>query len=79
MDMWGIGCVMFETLSLFPLFPGANEADQIERIHKVRPSPLTHTCIEHPSGRAETSNPLHCCCPASYATVRGMSRDSVGS
>ena len=36
MDIWGIGCVMFETLALFPLFPGSNEADQIERIHKVR-------------------------------------------
>ena len=35
MDIWGIGCVMFETLALFPLFPGSNEADQIERIHKV--------------------------------------------
>jgi len=34
-DMWGIGCVLFETLALFPLFPGSNEADQIERIHKV--------------------------------------------
>jgi renal tumor antigen len=37
MDLWGVGCVAFETLALFPLFPGSNEADQIERIHKVRP------------------------------------------
>ena len=27
MDLWGIGCVFFEILSLFPLFPGENEVD----------------------------------------------------
>ena len=25
MDIWGAGCIMFEILSLFPLFPGDNE------------------------------------------------------
>ena len=35
MDMWGAGCVMFEITSLYPLFPGSNEVDQISRIHKV--------------------------------------------
>lgn len=39
MDIWGIGCVIFEILALFPLFPGKNEADQIERIHKVLGTP----------------------------------------
>ncbi|KAJ1389385.1 kinase-like domain-containing protein, partial [Ochromonadaceae sp. CCMP2298] len=34
MDMWGAGCVMFEITSLYPLFPGSNEVDQISRIHK---------------------------------------------
>jgi len=37
MDLWGAGCVFFEITSLYPLFPGANEVDQINRIHKVRP------------------------------------------
>jgi serine/threonine protein kinase len=23
MDMWGVGCVMFEVVALYPLFPGA--------------------------------------------------------
>ena len=27
MDIWGVGCVFFEILSLFPLFPGKNELD----------------------------------------------------
>jgi renal tumor antigen len=35
MDMWGVGCVFFEVLSLYPLFPGTNELDQINKIHNV--------------------------------------------
>jgi renal tumor antigen len=27
MDVWGVGCVMFEIIALFPLFPGKNELD----------------------------------------------------
>jgi len=27
MDLWGVGCVMFEIIGLFPLFPGDNELD----------------------------------------------------
>jgi len=27
MDLWGAGCVMFEVISLFPLFPGNDEVD----------------------------------------------------
>jgi renal tumor antigen len=36
MDLWGAGCVFFEITSLYPLFPGTNELDQVNRIHKVR-------------------------------------------
>ncbi len=39
MDIWGAGCVLFEVIALFPLFPGADEVDQINRIHKVVGSP----------------------------------------
>lgn len=39
MDMWGVGCVMFEVISLFPLFPGANELDQIQKIHNIIGTP----------------------------------------
>ncbi|KAJ0412468.1 hypothetical protein ATCC90586_005488 [Pythium insidiosum] len=39
MDMWGAGCVFFEITSLYPLFPGANELDQIHRIHKILGTP----------------------------------------
>mmetsp|Transcript_8259 Transcript_8259/g.28981 ORF Transcript_8259/g.28981 Transcript_8259/m.28981 type:complete len:492 (+) Transcript_8259:219-1694(+) len=39
MDMWGVGCVFFEIVSLFPLFPGTNELDQIQKIHNVIGTP----------------------------------------
>lgn len=59
MDMWGVGCVMFEVAALYPLFPGANENDQIDRIHKVMGTPSrellskfkiseTHTAVTFP-------------------------------
>ncbi|KAI0226187.1 MAPK/MAK/MRK overlapping kinase [Lamellibrachia satsuma] len=39
MDIWSIGCVFFEVMSLHPLFPGANEVDQIAKIHEVIGTP----------------------------------------
>jgi len=39
MDIWGLGCVFFEVLSLFPLFPGNNELDQIHKIHNILGTP----------------------------------------
>ena len=38
-DIWGAGCVIFEIIALNPLFPGADEIDQINRIHKILGSP----------------------------------------
>ncbi|XP_011405604.1 PREDICTED: MAPK/MAK/MRK overlapping kinase-like isoform X2 [Amphimedon queenslandica] len=39
MDMWSVGCVLFELMSLRPLFPGSNELDQISKIHDVVGTP----------------------------------------
>mmetsp|Transcript_103958 Transcript_103958/g.238004 ORF Transcript_103958/g.238004 Transcript_103958/m.238004 type:complete len:531 (+) Transcript_103958:100-1692(+) len=39
MDMWGVGCVFFEVMSLFPLFPGTDEVDQIRKIHAIIGTP----------------------------------------
>eukprot|EP00824_Muranothrix_gubernata_P025791 TRINITY_DN8613_c0_g4_i2.p1 TRINITY_DN8613_c0_g4~~TRINITY_DN8613_c0_g4_i2.p1 ORF type:complete len:418 (+),score=64.97 TRINITY_DN8613_c0_g4_i2:134-1387(+) len=39
MDIWGVGCVMFEIIGLFPLFPGSDELDQIYKIHNVLGTP----------------------------------------
>ena len=35
MDIWGVGCVLFEMATLFPLFPGDNEIDQMIRIQNI--------------------------------------------
>ena len=39
MDIWGVGCVMYEVLSLCPLFPGDDELDQINKIHHILGTP----------------------------------------
>jgi len=39
MDIWGAGSVLFELISLYPLFPGSDEVDQLNRIHKVVGTP----------------------------------------
>ena len=39
MDVWGAGCILFELTTLYPLFPGADEPDQISRIHRVLGTP----------------------------------------
>jgi renal tumor antigen len=39
MDYWGVGCVFFEVLALFPLFPGNNEMDQVHKIHNILGTP----------------------------------------
>jgi serine/threonine protein kinase len=39
MDLWGVGCVMFEIIALFPLFPGNNELDQVHKIHNILGTP----------------------------------------
>ena len=39
MDIWGVGCVIFEILALFPLFPGKDEKDQLLKIHKIIGTP----------------------------------------
>lgn len=41
MDMWGVGCVMFEMSTLRPLFCGDDDIDQLNRIHKVLGTPPT--------------------------------------
>jgi len=39
MDIWGLGCVFFEIMSLYPLFPGTNELDQVAKIHAIMGTP----------------------------------------
>lgn len=39
MDMWAVGCVLGEMLTKDALFPGADEFDQIKKIHEIMGSP----------------------------------------
>ena len=39
MDVWSVGCVFFEMLANYPLFPGTNEVDQLAKIHDVLGTP----------------------------------------
>lgn len=39
MDMFAAGCVWFEVMALFPLFPGQNEMDQLVKIHNIMGTP----------------------------------------
>ncbi|KAG2261940.1 hypothetical protein Bca52824_069019 [Brassica carinata] len=45
-DMWAMGAILAELLSLRPLFPGASEADEIYKICSVIGSPTEHTWLE---------------------------------
>jgi serine/threonine protein kinase len=39
LDIWAVGCVFFEIVTLLPLFPGENEIDQINKIHNILGTP----------------------------------------
>ncbi|XP_054423675.1 MAPK/MAK/MRK overlapping kinase [Pteronotus mesoamericanus] len=52
MDLWSAGCVFYEIASLQPLFPGANELDQISKIHDVMGTPAARTLTKFKQSRA---------------------------
>nr|XP_060476786.1 MAPK/MAK/MRK overlapping kinase isoform X5 [Panthera onca] len=52
MDVWSAGCVFYEIASLQPLFPGANELDQISKIHDVIGTPAEKTLTKFKQSRA---------------------------
>lgn len=39
MDIWSVGCVFYEIITLQPLFPGSNELDQLHKIHEILGAP----------------------------------------
>ena len=60
MDIWGAGCIHFELTTLYPLFPGSDETDQIDRIHRVLGNAKAHTLLKlkrHASSHANFDFP----------------------
>ncbi|EJK75391.1 hypothetical protein THAOC_02884, partial [Thalassiosira oceanica] len=54
------GCIQFELTALYPLFPGSDEPDQINRIHRVLGNPKAHTLLKlkrHASSHANFNFP----------------------
>lgn len=54
MDIWGAGCVLYEIVSRAPLFPGADELDQLHRIHNIMGTP-TQKVLRHMLGHRVSS------------------------
>ncbi|KAG5265530.1 hypothetical protein AALO_G00243500 [Alosa alosa] len=52
MDIWSVGCVFYEIISLRPLFPGTNEIDQVNKIHDVLGTPDSATLQKFKPSRA---------------------------
>lgn len=42
-DIWSVGCIFAELLAGQPLFPGKDEADQLDKISRVLGSPTEQT------------------------------------
>jgi len=59
MDMWGIGCVFFEVVSLFPLFPGTNELDQVAKIHNIIGTPSPELLVRFAGHRCHRPQRMH--------------------
>lgn len=39
MDVWSVGCILFELYTQYPLFPGKSEVDQISTIFAIMGTP----------------------------------------
>ena len=56
MDIWGLGCVFYEMLTLEPLFPGDDEIEQVNKINYILGSPseeLFEKFVKHSAHRNE--------------------------
>ena len=73
MDVWAAGCILFEVISLYPLFPGADELDQINRIHKILGTPPRETLANLMSrGRASAHMSFD------FPPQRGIAQRGIG-
>ncbi len=68
-DIWALGCIFYELLTLKPLFPGENRTDQLNKIHNVLGSPSKDVLkrMKHSNSavqfQAKKGTGLHCLLP----------------
>ncbi|KAL0222418.1 hypothetical protein RCL1_002272 [Eukaryota sp. TZLM3-RCL] len=69
-DIWSVGCIFAEMVNGRPLFPGANEGDQLLRIFKIFGTPSVSTwpeLVDLPDYKADlpytVGRPLESVCP----------------
>jgi len=55
-DIWAAGSVLFELIAFYPLFPGADDVDQLARIHKVLGTPHNFVLMKLQSKSSLFSN-----------------------
>jgi renal tumor antigen len=56
MDVWAVGCILYELVAGKPLFPGRDEFDQIQLIHRIIGTPdnrVINRFLEHPNDQAD--------------------------
>lgn len=81
MDMWGVGCVMFEVAALFPLFPGGRRPTRVDcsRYRCMRGDPLMAarecprllrptSCAPWPADLAKDNHPARAASPSQATT-----------
>ena len=56
MDVFGLGCVLYELIELHPLFPGKDEFDQVCRLHSVLGTPTPD--VIHRLRHGAKNNPI---------------------
>ena len=69
-DIWAVGCVLFETLTAKPLFPGKHELDQISRIHNILGTPAGDLLVQfkqNPNNQMNYSFPQ--CKPQEFSSL----------
>lgn len=67
-DVWALGCIFYEILTLRPLFPGETQTDQLNKIHNVIGSPSKDVLrrMKHANNivfQAKKGTGLHCLLP----------------
>lgn len=69
-DIWAVGCMLYELVTGTPLFPGSQEIDQIKKIHKIIGTPSEDLIKQFRKNPNENiSYVFKPCKPVSFSTL----------